>query len=334
MNKTKTILAVAGGVIGVAVLVMAYFTWDAFSRKSAAFEGDDENEGLETYVSRVATLLGKKPSPNLGNKTRLEANKKAVEEWKSALWRYAGGGDWCAPGDVTPALFKESIVQEARRLANLPGKADGKLMKPDFAFGPFKDYLADKMPAKDEMPRLQRQWYDITSLFQLLATNGVAQITNLQVLDRSAEKAEEAKKLSRQSARKRKQAEEAARRQPSVETYKVAFQAEPAAFVSVIRQLSSQERFTVVDGFTFAHVRDAIAEALGGAEKTETQQAAGPRRRRGRRGAAADEAQQANEPEKKNTAAFNPETDSLLQVELTVSVCDFRTLEDDKEGTK
>ena len=63
MNKTKTILAVSGGVIGLAILVMAYFTWDAFARKSAAFEGDEENEGLVTYVNRVSTLLGKKPAP-------------------------------------------------------------------------------------------------------------------------------------------------------------------------------------------------------------------------------------------------------------------------------
>ena len=332
MNKTKTILAVAGGVIGLAILVMAYFTWDAFARKSAAFEGNEEEEGLETYAKRVSTLLGKKPAPNAANTKQLGKNKMSVEEWKTAMWRYAGVGDWCAPEGITPALFKESIVRDARRLAGKPGNADGKFMKPDFAFGPFKEYLADKLPPKDKMARLQRQWHDIMSLCDLLATNGVSQIVDLQVVEREAEAPVE-NKGAKASAKQRKAAAAAARRQPSVETYKISFQTGPASFVAVVRLLSFQERFTIVDDFKFVHVRDAISEALGVGEKAEATTAASTRRNRRRRGAV-EEQKQAAEPEKKNTVVFDPEKDSLLQVELTVSVCDFRTLEDDKEGTK
>ena len=42
MNKTKMILAGTGGAIGLVVLVLAFLVWQAFSAKTAAIEGDDE----------------------------------------------------------------------------------------------------------------------------------------------------------------------------------------------------------------------------------------------------------------------------------------------------
>ena len=53
MNKNRMILAVAGGVIGLAVLVTAYLTWSSWAAKAAALEGDDENEGLEAVVAKA-----------------------------------------------------------------------------------------------------------------------------------------------------------------------------------------------------------------------------------------------------------------------------------------
>ena len=62
MNKTKMILAGIGGAAGLAVLVLAFLVWQAFSAKTAAIEGDDEEgiDGLETVESR-AQGLSRKP---------------------------------------------------------------------------------------------------------------------------------------------------------------------------------------------------------------------------------------------------------------------------------
>lgn len=332
MNKTRIVLMATGGVIALAVLAAAYFTWDAFSSRKAAFEGNDESEGLESIVGRVSSLMGKKPYPSKANKNMLDANRRAVEEWRREAWKQAAVGDWCPDASSTPAQFKESVVREARRLAAYPGSADGKIMKSDFAFGPFKDYLADKMPSKEQMPRLQRQWYDIAALCDLLATNGVTQIVDLQTVVRADAEPKPDKKSANKKRPRKTAKPEAAARQPSVETYRVVFESAPAAFVAILRQLSFQERFTSVDGFTFAHVRDAISESLGSAgDKKDA--AAKPQRRRagGRRRAAAAEPEEKPEEEKKSGLVFNPETDATVRVELTVSVYDFRTLEDDKE---
>ena len=52
-------MAATGGAIALVVLVMAVLTWLAFSARTAAFEGDDETEGLESAVGRVAGLMAK-----------------------------------------------------------------------------------------------------------------------------------------------------------------------------------------------------------------------------------------------------------------------------------
>ena len=332
MNKTRIILASAGGVIAVGVLVAGFFLWSAFSKKTAAFEGNEEGDGLETVVSQMTSLMNKKPYPDKANEKKLQANRRAFEDWCQGVRNVAAEGDWLADGDCTPAQFKEIIGRDAKALSNPEKKNPAAIVAPDFTFGPFKDYLADKMPARDGLARLQRQWYDITSIIQLLSTNGVIRLTDLQVVEIKAPVAE-SKSKTKTKAKAKTEDEE---KQPSVETYKLAFQAKPAALVGVIRTLSFQKRFTVVESFGFTRERDAIAEAFGVGEKKESSASAGGRSRR-RRSASNEDASKAEE--KKSSLGgmvFDPETDSVLKVELTVSVYDFRTLEeaDEKGATK
>ena len=328
-------MAATGGVIGLVVLVMAYFTWSAFARKAAAFEGDDEKEGLEASVGRVSSLIGKKPYPSMANKKMMDENCKAFGEFRSGLRHAASAGDWCSDAATTPAQFKETLVREARLIADGSGTADGKFMKPDFTFGPFKDYLADKLPSKAELARLQRQWYDITSLCEVLRTNGVQQVTDLQVVERKDSDAQDKAAANKRGGGKGKAVKsESENPWQSVETYKISFQGSPAALVGVVRMLSFRDRFTVVDGMTFSRVRDAIAESLsGGKEKSEKTSASSGRRGR-RRQAVEPSKDEGEKPATKDKSVFDPETDSVLQVELTVSVYDFGTLADEKEEAK
>ena len=327
-------MAAAGGVIGLAVLAAAYFTWDAFSRKSAAFGGDDENVGLETYVGQVSALIGKKPYPSMANKKRLDENSKVFEDWRSDMRRVAAAGDWRPDGSITPAQFKESLVREARQIADGPGSANGKFMKPDFSFGPFKDYLADKLPSKEGLARLQRQWYDITSLCDVLRTNGVQQVVDIQVVERKSPVEQGKGAAVRKGGGKNKPAKpEDEKPWHSVETYRISFQGNPSALVGVVRMLSFGDRFTVVDGMAFSHVRDAIADSLGGG-KEKSEGASGSTGRRRRRAAAEAPKPSEEKQQPKDKSVFDPETDSVLQVELTVSVYDFGTLTEDKEEGK
>jgi len=330
-------LAATGGALGLAVLVLAVLTYLAFAARTAAFEGGEDGDGLEGAVSKVAQLMAKRPYPSVENKKQIDANRQVVENWSAAVRKEVSRGDWCAVAGCTPAQFKEQIATDVKGILALKGPLNEPIVKSDFGFGPFKDYLADKMPSVDQLPKLQRQWYDLTSLVGLLATNGVSQITDMQVVDRAAEaaKAEQGKgdkgKKSKAKAKGKKNAKEKGVREPSVETYHLSFVATPDVFTEVVRTLSFQDRFTVVENFGFVRQRDAITEALGGGEKKEGPVTTGGRRGRRR---AAQEAVNAEEKEgeKKNAVVFDPATDSAVKVELTVSVYDFRSLEEEEEG--
>ena len=101
MNKTRIILASTGGVIAVGVLVAAYFLWSAFSKKTAAFEGNEESDGLETVVGQVASLMNKKPYPDKANEKKLQANCQTFEDWYQGVRSVAAAGDWLADGDCS-----------------------------------------------------------------------------------------------------------------------------------------------------------------------------------------------------------------------------------------
>ena len=135
MNKTKIILAGIGGAIGLVVLVLAFLVWQAFSAKTAAIEGDDEEgvDGLETVETRVQGLLHKPVYPSAASVTAVEANLQAVDDWRKEGLSLAVRGDRVYPR-TTPAQFKTDIVADAKRLMALPGAAEGRLVKSDFAF--------------------------------------------------------------------------------------------------------------------------------------------------------------------------------------------------------
>ena len=130
----------------------------------------------------------------------------------------------------------------------------------------------------------------------------------------------------------------ASRVAPVAFSYVFTFSARPSAFVRTLNDLGQCERFVIVDGFSFARPGDVIAEALGGDEKksAEAQATGGRRGRRGRRGggdqpaAAAPRGEDASGTEKgKNGIVTDPLQDAPMTVTMTVSVHDFRSLEED-----
>ena len=330
MNKTKMILAGTGGVIGLAVLVMAYLTWSAFSAKTAALEGDEDEgtDGLETVMNKAESLSRLTPNhpvyPCQESLKAIASNQSAIVDWKAEATKLVTRGDRVFP-KTTPPAFKTFIVTDAKRLAMLPGTVSGALVKPDFAFGPFREYIVEgKMPAEAQLPELQRRWDDVATVVELLSQSGVAELTDVQFKGAEA-KAEETNAKGKKKGTKSSQKAAPAADGPQSYSYVFTFATKPAGFAKILNALVVSERFISVDGFTFSRAKDALAEALGGEEKKEAAAAAGGRRGR-RRGAVVQE-----KKDEKKEASSGIVTDPLLEepvtVTLTATVYDFRSLE-------
>ena len=352
MNKTKMILAGIGGAAGLAVLVLAFLVWQAFSAKTAAIEGDDEEgiDGLETVEARAQGLSRKPIYPCARSVDAISANQAAIDGWCKEGLKLAARGDRVFP-KTTSAQFKTDIVNDAKRLMALPGGVGGKLVKPDFAFGPFKDYIVEgKMPSDAELAELQRKWDDVATITEMLATNGVMEIVDIGFANvnrdqgsgiRDQEKNGKAKKGTGNKKMKgmtKGSDPSSLIPHPSSHSYLFTFAAKPAAFIRTLNDLESSERFITVDSFTFVRPADAIAAALGGDDKKAAEaQTSGRRGRRGRRGAAEQPTPAAEDgggtEAGKNGLVTDPQKDDPLTVTMTVTVHDFRSLEEDGEAT-
>lgn len=339
MNKNRMILAVSGGVIGLAVLAMAYFNWSAWSAKVAALEGDDEGEvGLESVQSQAQALSRKSVYPCAESVKAIEANAEKVDAWRAEAEKLASRGDRPAR-KTTPAQFKADIAADAKRLAALPGQVGGLLVKPDFAFGPFSPYIAEgKMPADAELAELTRRWDDVQLVVEILGACGVAELTDVAF---KAEASQEPKvderdaKKSRKNAKKNAAKKNAAKKAaaapasaPSAFSYVFTFATRAPAFVRAINALSTNDRFVVIDDFSFSRTVDPVGEALGVSSRKDAANAA--RGRRGRRGAPAPE--EKKEDVSKNNVVTDPALDAPFAATLAVTVYDFRTMEEEKKA--
>lgn len=326
MNKNKIVLLTAGGIIAVAVLVMAVFVYLAWSGKVAAVEGDEESDGLETVVAKARTLSRKPVYPCAESVKAIDANAAAVTAWCAEAEKLAARGDKVFE-KTTPAAFKTFLVTDAKRLMRLPGAVDGSIMKPDFAFGPFKDYIADaKMPADAELSQLQRRWDDIVTVVEMIAASECCELTDVQLKTAAEPKEEPSRKSAKKFAKKANKAKDAAERKaPSAESYVFTFTARPPALVKLVNALSTSERFIVVDDLSCARAKDVIVEALGGDEKKQEAQPQRSRRRVRRAQAVVEE--EKKEDDAKNGIVTDPQMDDPLVVTLSATVYDFRSLE-------
>ncbi len=342
MNKTKMILAGIGGAIGLVVLVLAFLVWQAFSAKSAALEGDDEEgvDGLETVESRAQTLSRKPVYPCKESLSAIEENLAIVEDWSKDGLALAARGDKVFDA-TTPPKFKTFLVSDAKRIAELPGGAAGKLVRPDFAFGPFKDYISGgKMPAEAELAELQRKWDDVATVAGILSKCGASELVDVQFAEKAPETTGvQDKRDARGRGDKRRGSSrsnnQAIKPSSNSFSYIFTFLVRPPAFVRTVNELAASERFITVDAFTFDRESDAIAEALGGDEKKDAAVSGTRRGRRGRRGnaeAVSRPLEEAGASVQKNGIITDPLLDAPFKAVMTVSVHDFRSLEEGNEA--
>jgi len=320
MNKSKIILASVGGVALVASLALAYLIWSALSDKG---EKASELEGALQTADRLARLP---VYPGPEGIAAYKENAGTYETWREGAVKIAAAGDVFFEA-TTPPAFKAFLADEARRLSSLPGAVDGRIVKPDFPFG-FKEYITGgELPAQENLARLQREWHDVSTVVEALAKSGVSEIVDIVVKSGAPVVKEEEQPKKGKKGKKPAKQQETAEAGPDVTRIDVAFRSSPAGLVKVINEFIVSSRFVVVDQFSFVHERDDIAEALGGGDGKKQQEAAAGRGRRGRRGRQVEEAASNEEVEKVSNVVTDPISASLIKVDMSFSVYDFRSLE-------
>lgn len=326
MSKNRMILAVTGGIIGLVVLATAYLTWSSWSAKTAAVEGDDESDGLDAVVARAQQLSRAPVYPCAESEKAVKGDIEVLGEWLSESRRFAARGDRVYE-KTTPPAFKTFLVRDAKRLIALPGSVGGAFAKSDFAFGPFRGYIAGgDLPPETQLAELQRRWDDVAFVAETLSDCGVGELVDVQFKAAEKKPEDEANaRGNRKKPNKKKQSKEKESVSPvSSYSYVFSFTARPAAFVKVVNAFVTCERFVSVDEFAFRREKDAIQESIGGDEKKGDGASGG---RRGRRGRAQTPAPEENKDGAKSGIVTDPMADSPFVVTMTVTVHDFRSLE-------
>jgi len=277
ISKNQIVMLSIGGVSLVVSAVLGYFAFDAYSAKSEAAESSESN------AAAVRSLLGAAISPDPASVAAVNKNRDALAGWTEAAVSTVAAGDRVIDADVNEAAFKQKLVDEARALSELPGGVGGKIVKPDFSFG-FPDFVTgDKLPEKEKLPQLQRQWADIRTLVETLQACGIVELVRIEpTLVKQPAVAEQQPKETKRRNRRRK-ADEEAKPAYTEEKYAIDFRAKPAALVKVVNALATSQRFIVVESLDFARESDMIGKALGEGDKRGAdaeQQSSRPRRRR------------------------------------------------------
>ena len=277
LSKNQIVMLSIGGVALVASLALGYLAFSAYSAKSEASENAERDSGA------VRSLLGAAISPDAASVAAVNKNRDALAGWTEAAVSTASAGDRAIATDVNEAAFKQKLVDEARALSELPGGVGGKIVKPDFSFG-FPDFVTgDKLPEKEKLPQLQRQWADIRTLVETLQACGIVELVRIEpTLVKQPEVAEQQPKETKRRNRRRK-ADEEAKPAYTEEKYAIDFRAKPASLVKVVNALATSQRFIVVESLDFTRESDMIGKALGEGDKRGAdaeQQSSRPRRRR------------------------------------------------------
>ena len=320
MNKTKITLLAIGGVSLLGALVFGYLIYSAWSDKGAK---DEELGYLEDDAAR---LSGLEVYPSQEGVKATDANRKAYADWCELATAVASTGDMQFE-TTTPASFKSFINDEAKRYSEMPGKVDGRFVKAGFGFG-FDEYiLKGALPSATDLPRLQRQWYDVSTFINVLVDAKASSIAELALAKEEVKEEQTSAKGKKKRKQKKAEDDEA---KPDITRFNIVFTASPASLVAVMNAVASNPRFIVAESVSFVRESDEIAEKLG--EKNAKKQEAKSRRRR----PAADVAAE-SEADELSGIVTDPVRAPDFKVTMCVAVYDFRTKsapQEEKEESK
>lgn len=324
MNKNQIVMCATGGVALVASLVVGFFAYSALE------EQGERSDDLETAKQSVERINKSKIAPDQASVDAFAANRSVLRTWTDESLALASMGDMAAERGVTPASFKQRMVDDAREMSRLPGFG-GPIVKDGFGFG-FKDIITGgSMPDPSRMDSLQRQWSEVKAIVGVLSASGVTELTSVTVVEKAPEPAPDPRGRKPNRAGEEEQKKESV----SAQSYELRFLARPAALVRTLNALAASQRFTTVDDFSFSHPDDALAGVLGGGKD---KQEAGRKPRRQRRGL--EQADQSEKPEDaaKKGLVTDPASAAPFAVTLALTTYDFGSkaegaaAEESKEG--
>lgn len=321
MNKTKIILLSIGGVALVGTLAFGFLIYRSWSDKG---EKDEQLGFLEDDAARLSKL---EVYPSQESLKATDDNRRAYAEWCELATGLVSAGD-LRPEATTPASFKSFINDEANRFSELPGTIAGRFVKNGFGFG-FDEYiLKGALPSSGDLPRLQREWYDVSAFVNILVDAKVSSLVELTMA-----KAEEAKEEApAKGKKKRMKTDEDEEVKPDVTRFTVVFTASPSALVAAVNAIAANPRFIVAESFSFVRESDELSVKLG-EKAVKTQESGGRRRRR----QAAEETTAASEAEQAVGVVTDPASAPDFKVTMRIAVYDFRTRsmpKDEKEESK
>ena len=318
LSKNQLIMIAIGGVTVVAVLVLGFLAFGAFSANS---EADEE---LQIASDSVRQMYRAKISPDAKSVTAIVSNKTAFAEWRESARAVVSDGDIAPVSGVDEASFKQQMVDDAHEMVKLPGGVEGAIVRSDFTFG-FKEFISGgELPAKDKLPQLQRQWADIKLIVGQLSACGVTELVKIEptvnpdavAAAQAALAAQNTKKNNRKSAEPEKPAF-------TRECYALEFRARPLALVKTVNAFATDARFVVVDSMDFARSGDMILAAIAADEKKPAAADDGGSRRRRRPVAAAEEPAAEGVEKVRHGLVNSPELEAPFTVKMTVSTYDF-----------
>ena len=320
LSKQQTIGAVGGGVFLVLAGALGWMLFSAWSERGEA------EERLEGETSSFRRYNEAAVFPSKGSIASVKSNETSYAAWYESAVALAARGDRVTPVE-TPPIFKQRLQAEVRRMAALPGGANGHISAETFLFG-FEQYLGEGgvLPQSADVPRLANQLDAITTVVDMCAEAGVLEIKSVQRAE--PPKADEDDQDRGKKKKKGKKAAEADELKQTCLDYAFEVTTRPAAFVSLLNALTSTERFFVVKNLSFRESSDMIVDKITAIESAAAQKSRGAatsgggRRRRGM--AAAVEADAAQPGlSKDDRIVVDPELDAPIVVKFNLSVYDF-----------
>jgi hypothetical protein len=318
-SKGKIMCGVGGGLFVVAAGVLGYLLFDAYSTRT------EMEEDLENQMGTFKRYYEAPVFPSKKSIDGVVSNTADFASWREAASMFVARGDKAFPKDETPAAFKQRLSRTVRRLAALPGGADGHLAAHGFMFG-FDKYLDPErgiLPEAAAVPRLAAQLDSVARITALFAKAEVLEIKEVKCIEPAAE--EEAEPDRRANAKKRRPAKKGEEEGPKMTAldYAFSFTVRPEAFVKVLNDITANQRFMVVKSFAFKETADMIVNRIADVEAAQAKKNApsSGRRRRGR--LALIEETQEEAPKKADRLVVDPELDAPVQVDMIVTVYDF-----------
>ncbi len=331
MNKTKIIILSLGGFFLIGALAFGWFIYQAMDEHSSIVDDLDSKRNAAERLTRGAIY----PSP--AAKAAVDENRRAYETWMESSRALATAGDLAIP-ETTPPAFKTQLIDDAKELSLLSGGVDGKIVKPDFTFG-FKDFIAGGvLPSAANLPRLQREWNDVTNVVRHLAAAGVIEIVNIAVaapVEPPKPKPVAARRAKKRVAGKTAAAPAAARvvaPEPNLTTMTVEFRTAPEGLVAALNRLVADRRYIAIADLTFEREKDEIVEKLGGDQKKDAKTKNRKLSMKAKRLEEKRAKERKDKQEDEQTGVIvDPQGIAPYKVKMTLSVADFRTGEKTEE---